>query len=453
MLKEKVTAESQREEDAELKMDSDDNAVQIVTIHKSKGLEYNIVYTPFLMFSKPDNTSKKKRISKFHRDGKYLLDTENNEESAERAELEEKAEDIRIAYVALTRAKYACFTAWGKGTGSDKSAMSYLINSAYEGYSPDQLMKFAQDTRITTEELPKTDIQTYTPSLLKPARPNRTFKGDIPAGWQINSFSRLIHSSGSNIKDMDQFTGFGKQQETGTFDIFSFPKGAKAGTCLHECMEEILFEDYSKFSVLAAVQEKLEKYSFDTAYAPAVADNIINIIEKDIDGINLSKLKKGEYIPEMEFQMKTDHFTSEKVSDIFSENGENDFAKACSTLSFESMQGYMNGFADLIFRQNGRYYVLDWKSNHLGHNISDYNFTKMHAEMLSSHYYMQMYVYTLALHMHLKKHITDYSFEEHMGGGVYIFMRGANLKGNEGFYIHRPNAKTVEELEKLVRKQ
>ncbi|PLX67686.1 MAG: exodeoxyribonuclease V subunit beta [Denitrovibrio sp.] len=450
-MKEKMTQENGREEEAELKMDSDENAVTIITIFKSKGLEYNIVYTPFLMFPSGSNP-RVKNYPKYHKDEKYYLDITDSQQSKDYANDEKMAEDLRIAYVALTRANSVCFTAWGEAKESYKTSIAKLINGEYEKYDPTVLKSFASETGIRVCSLPENVVQTYTNSKEKPKTAGRTFSSVIPYGWQINSFSRLIHSSSAGVKDTDQFTAQEKQEETSRFDIFSFPKGAKAGTFLHECMENIYFENYSKFSVLDTVHEKLEKYSFDQSYAPAVADNLISIIEKDVAGINLSKLKKGQYIPEMEFHISTGKFSSADISDIFEKSGEDDFAKAASTLSFSTMQGFMNGFADLIFQQNGKYWVLDWKSNHLGSDIHSYSFEKMHAEMLGSHYYMQMHIYILALHMHLKKLIPHYSFDTHIGGGLYLFMRGVNSLGTEGFYLHSPKGSTIEELEKLVKR-
>jgi len=449
---EKVSEDGVREDEAELKMDSDDNAVTIITIFKSKGLEYNIVYSPFLMFP-PGSKPNRKEYPRYHKDDSFYLDITDSQEAKELASEEKKAEDLRIAYVALTRAKSVCFTAWGDGFKSANTSIARLIKGDYGKYEPSDVAVFAQKTGIHTEKLPDTAVQTYIGSTEQPENENITFTAKIPEGWRINSFSRLIHSSSAGVRDTDQFTSKVKEDPNEKIlDIFSFPKGAKAGTCLHEIMESVHFDSYSKFSVLDSVQEKLTKYSFDTDFAPAVADNIISIIEKDMDGVKLCELERGKYIHEMEFQLSTSRFTSEKVAEIFADNGEADYAKAASILSFEAMQGFMNGFADLIFEHDGKYYILDLKSNHLCSETGAYSFENMHTEMLGSHYYMQMYIYTLALHMHLQRMVPDYRYDTHMGGGIYVFMRGVNGQGEEGLYIHRPKAKTIQQLEKLVRR-
>lgn len=446
-LKEKNTEEEKRNDEAELKMDSDENAVTIITIHKSKGLEYNIVYTPFLMIDSKNTIIK--TYPKYHTDEGFILDSADTQDSRIRSQEEEMAEDLRIAYVALTRAKYACFTAWGPGYRNASTAIGYLINGEHSGYDSSKMADFFRGTKVRISPMPEPIIQVYRAETSPPSAANRKFAGAIPAQWQINSFSGLVHSA-SAAKDTDQFVRTEKDEHTG-IDIFSFPKGAKAGTCLHDCMENTDFENCTHITLMPVVTEKLEKYSIDPVFAPSVADNIMTTVEKDMNGVSLARLKKGEYIHEMEFQMSSSVFTGQNIADIFRKYGEADFAGAAETLKFETAQGYLNGFADLIFIQNGRYYVLDWKSNHLGNSTESYSHDRMHAEMLGSHYYLQMYIYILALHRHLRRNLTGYSYETHMGGGIYIFMRGINRNSGEGIYQHLPRPGVINDLEELMK--
>jgi exodeoxyribonuclease V beta subunit len=445
-LKEKIANPKERDDEAELKMDSDENAVTIITIHKSKGLEYNIVYTPFLMYT----SGGKDIIPKYHDGDRFIMDLTRSDTSKELHKKEEQAERLRIAYVALTRAKCACFTAWGGVTGHDNSPLAYLINGSYSKFDHSAMHAYFTEQSVDIKALPLPDVQTYTASDSKPEGTNRTFTGEIPQIWQLNSFSRLIHSS-STAKDTDQFTKPATEDISDEMNIFSFPKGAKAGTCLHDCMEAVHFESFTKESVTETVMERLSAYSFDTDYTPAVAGNIYTILNKDMHGTKLSSLKKGEYVAEMEFQMSAKPFTAEALAEIFARHGEEDYAKAASTLSFETVNGFINGFADLIFSQNGRYYVLDWKSNHLGNGTSAYSNERMHAEMLGSHYYLQMYIYTLALDRHLSRYMQGYSYQKHIGGGIYVFMRGVHAEGDEGLYFHRPNEKVIRDMQELTK--
>lgn len=434
-----------KSENYQLKMDSDENAVTITTIHKSKGLEYNIVFAPFLKFGHGGG----KDFPEYHDDDEDLvIDLKKDEESVKRASHEELAEDLRITYVALTRAKALCYTSWGSARHSGTTALNYLINRGEEKPNPDNFKSFFSGcSLISTESLPVREPIRYTPPSSGITRKNRDFGGHIPSPWRINSFSALIHST-SSARDTEQFVPQTDEKSDG-YDIFSFPKGAKAGSCLHECMENIPLESVSEEHIKNTVMEKLDKYSFDRQFSGAVAENLKIILTRELtDGICLNGIT--EYVHEMEFHIRSSVFASKKLSEIIALGGANDFASACSVLDFTSQSGFLTGFADLIFCHNGKYYILDWKSNHLGNTPGHYSAERMHEEMMKSHYYLQLYFYTLALHMHLRNTLPGYSYGTHMGGGIYVFMRGVENSGENGIYTHRPPESVITEMERAV---
>ncbi|MGE4318714.1 MAG: exodeoxyribonuclease V subunit beta [Deferribacterales bacterium] len=435
-----------KSENYQLKMDSDENAVTITTIHKSKGLEYNIVFAPFLKFGHGGGGDD---FPEYHDDDEELvIDLKKDETSAGKAAHEELAEDLRITYVALTRAKALCYTSWGSAKSGKSTALNYLINKGEEKPNPDNFKSFFSGcTLINTESQPVLEPIRYTPPSSGITRENRDFGGQIPSPWRINSFSALIHST-SSARDTEQFVPQ-TDEKTAGYDIFSFPKGAKAGSCLHECMENIPLESVSEELIKNVVTEKLEKYSFDQRFVPAVTQTLKNILTAELtDGICLNGI--SDYVHEMEFHIRSDVFRSDSLSRIIGEGGMEDFASACSVLDFTSGNGFLTGFADLIFCLNGKYYILDWKSNHLGGSADLYSTERMHDEMMKSHYYLQLYFYTLALHMHLKNTLPGYSYEQHMGGGIYVFMRGVESGGKNGVYAHRPPERIITEMEKAV---
>jgi exodeoxyribonuclease V beta subunit len=436
-------------EEDELKMESDENAVTITTIHKSKGLEYNIVFTPFIMYGKADVRGE----TKFHKDGKYFLDINRDEDSKGIAKDENMAEQLRLIYVALTRAKSVCFTAWNppekKSKDGLRSALDYLIFGFNEPEDALFTSNF-QNQNINIVTLPDKGSSTYAPTEKDPELNVRTFDKKVSSPWMINSFSRLIHSS-HTPKDTDQFNSVPvKEKEPAYKTIFNFPKGAKAGSCLHDCLENINMTTPKDEHIKDIVAENLQKYSFDKEFIPPVVKNIKTILNKELtDGVVLAGMNAEQYVPEMEFHMCTKNFRSRELADIFSSNGEREFAEYCGRLDFSAIQGFVNGFADLIFEQNGRYYILDWKSNHLGDSIEAYSDERMTESMLESHYYLQLYIYTTALHIHLENRMAGYDYDKHMGGGIYVFMRGVNSKGMEGIYFHRPKAETIRKMKEL----
>jgi len=437
---------SRASEEEELKMESDENAITIMTIHKSKGLEYNIVFAPYLTSS-----SKDKGYSKYHKDNKYIIDISDDTESKELQKEEEFSENIRLIYVALTRAKYVCYTAFKE---PEKSKSKPIEKMVFGDEKPNSsLLTSKLDTSlIDIREIEERTGASYNPETPAPSSDNRTFEADIKKVWQINSFSRLVHSAPS-AKDTDQFVRNEEKIFTNEKNIFTFPKGAKAGSCLHDCLEHIDFKSSTRDEIEQIVSENLIKYMFDEEFLSPVVENILTIINSELTkGVRLSELDRERYVPEMEFHISSKNFTSENLSKIFEKYREHDFSKYCKSTDFNSKTGFINGFADLIFEKDGKYFILDWKSNHLGEKTSDYSEEAMNSAMLESHYYLQLYIYTLALHIHLKNCMDDYDYERHMGGGLYIFMRGVNETSNEGVYFHKPKAEIISEMEELIKR-
>ena len=125
-------------------------------------------------------------------------------------------------------------------------------------------------------------------------------------------------------------------------------------------------------------------------------------------------------------------------------------------LGFATLQGYLKGFVDLVFEQGGRYYVLDWKSNHLGDTPADYAAEPLAAAMAEHGYHLQYLLYALALDRYLKRRLPDYRHDSHFGGILYLFVRGVrptwlNADGTPaGVYFHRPAAATIARLDRLL---
>jgi exodeoxyribonuclease V beta subunit len=106
----------------------------------------------------------------------------------------------------------------------------------------------------------------------------------------------------------------------------------------------------------------------------------------------------------------------------------------------------LKGYIDLVFCFQDRYYVLDYKSNHLGENVAAYAQTNMEKAMLEHRYDLQYVLYTLALHRLLKARLPGYDYQRHVGGAVYLFLRGVNDKG-QGIYLDKPPQSLIEDLD------
>jgi exodeoxyribonuclease V beta subunit len=128
-----------------------------------------------------------------------------------------------------------------------------------------------------------------------------------------------------------------------------------------------------------------------------------------------------------------------------------DYYEVLNRLSFRQSRGMLQGFIDLVFTYNGRFYILDWKSNHLGMKTSDYSQHAMHESMCRSAYILQYHLYTLALDRLLKVRLPGYSYEKHFGGALYLYLRGIS-SGSVigGIYLGRPLPEFIQRAGELI---
>ncbi|MCG7585130.1 PD-(D/E)XK nuclease family protein, partial [Photobacterium sp. OFAV2-7] len=119
-------------------------------------------------------------------------------------------------------------------------------------------------------------------------------------------------------------------------------------------------------------------------------------------------------------------------------------------LGFSTVSGMLKGFIDLVFEHQGRYYVLDWKSNHLGDDPEVYRGDNLKQAMADHRYDLQYQLYALALHRFLKSRKADYDYEQHFGGVYYLFLRGVRSESNSGIFNARPSLELLTELETLI---
>lgn len=133
-------------------------------------------------------------------------------------------------------------------------------------------------------------------------------------------------------------------------------------------------------------------------------------------------------------------------------------SRQAKPLDFASVQGMLKGFIDLVYQHDGRYYVLDYKSNYLGAEVSEYQQQAMMDAMVEHRYDFQYQLYSLALHRWLGQRIPDYDYEQHFGGVYYLFLRGmagdmasqtAQNEQRNGVYFSRPDPQFIEYLDQL----
>ncbi|ALC16835.1 DNA helicase/exodeoxyribonuclease V, beta subunit [Desulfuromonas soudanensis] len=459
---------SEREE-YQIRLETDALAVKLVTIHKSKGLEYPIVFCPYSW----RGTRSKGGSAVFHdpsqADALTLdLGSEDLESNCILEEKEILAENLRLLYVALTRARHRCYLVWGSFRDGETSALGYLLHPGADEDAPQgwtarlkgldeqaRRRELAALVESSGGTLALCDLPAPSPAPLgrlenAGAQPAcRTFAGTISSDWRMTSFSALVSgtSHGGESPVWDETGPPSPQAPTGPaggLSIFDFPRGARPGSCLHEIFEELDFKNSDPAGRRRVIEEKLADYGFDLKWGEGVLEMVDKVLCAplgDDPTLALQNLGTGEQVAEMEFTLPLEPITSGGLAAIFSRFGADGVPPSLpgqmERLGFVPVRGMLRGFIDLVFMHQGRYYLLDWKSNHLGDRIEDYHQGALEQAMLREHYHLQYHLYTVALHRYLSGRIPGYDYETHFGGVFYLFLRGIDGGRGPDFGIFR----------------
>jgi len=162
---------------------------------------------------------------------------------------------------------------------------------------------------------------------------------------------------------------------------------------------------------------------------------------RDKNDFQLSRIRNQDRINELEFYFPLKSISPKRLRRIFEKHKGPGLASGFSgdmeRLDFSPVRGFMKGFMDLVFHWNGRYYLVDWKSNHLGNRIEDYGLPALTDAMKHHFYVLQYHLYCLALNQYLKLRLPGYRYEKHFGGVLYIFLRGVDPEIGPDFGIYR----------------
>lgn len=473
-LAKQIQEEREFDEERQLRMESERKLVSIVTIHSSKGLEYDLVFIPSACFvSKIDA----KELPLYHREDKQKfitcvdLDSSSNSQTRALAQTEKLNEDMRLLYVALTRAKAKCFLGVAyfeyRGVNMRDSAFAKVINMDLSVNSSDKLGEYLEQQY----ESPLFDVQRLE------QEPGTTrvnwnvintdlqapFPKSIPdKSWKIYSYTYLSHAlSTDNHEHLDDYgepavslAGYQDDEQGPTeflekdssrFDRYTFPRGARVGVMLHDILEHL--EQCRDESKLVALCEKsLNHFGLeDPRWLDVLTNWVSDIMNTPL--IGNSKLSLSEitsFVPEMEFHFPVPDKL--RLSLLTQQLHRFQYLKDKS-FNLENISGAMTGLIDLVFESQGQYFLLDYKSNHLGDEQSSYQ-TKSLINAIEEHDYdLQYLIYALALHRYLRQQIRDYDYKEHFGGVIYLFLRGMNGIDQSGVYFDKPDQELVEALD------
>ena len=443
-------------EEHELRLESDEDAVRIVTIHKSKGLEYGVTFCPFV---RKEPWSGAKEFLKFHEVDKLVLDLEESAEHKKVRNREELAESVRQLYVGLTRAKHRSYLIWQESSRKSKSALAWLFSKetsadafleekGESNTSTSVRTAFAESAAI--EDLPEGQGKIFAPSTAaRTPRAARVFDKEIDRSWRISSFSSLISGRAEEpeVPDYDRMESgveITEEPVLPTQGIHAFPGGMRAGTCLHLILEKLDFADFSQ----PLVTRKLSDFRFET-FAEVVCDTLEKTLRVPLgeDGFTLSQIPRASRLSELEFTFPITALTTSRLRKVFQVD---ELPLAIDRLQFAPTNGFMKGFIDLVFERKGRFYLVDWKSNWLGTDSASYVPENIATEMARNFYNLQLSIYAVAVHRYLQRRLPDYEYEKNFGGAFYIFLRGIDPgKPDNGIFSSRPPRKFIEQLDKI----
>lgn len=464
---------SKGDNETKLRLESDAQLIRIVTIHKSKGLEYPFVFIPFLFSCRGAMEA-----WFYNEHGKLSIDLTGAEDSLISAEKERLAEDIRLLYVALTRAKYQCYVGTAayqsnraESLGMRQSALAYLL---FQGQVPSKIeddslknqlerfqsafpdlihLEFISDASVENLEMDfsandeacieQATLSNIPGTTLHSNQLNRSIYDD----WRVQSFTGLMNESHrlaraesrtNRVANLQSVNKVNPVQNSNEISIFNFPKGSQAGTFLHTLFEHLNFETGELESRLVSQYPNLTSFIHSKlALTRLVDDNqleawseylctwVRSVLQTPLMAdIHLSRLSETAYFSEMQFYFSVKQFQSVRFNYLLSE-----YVGSQADIDFSSFEGHLKGAIDLVFEVENRFYILDYKSNYLGDKASDYLQESLSMAMEEHRYDVQYVIYTLALHRFLKQRKKEsYDYQRDVGGVIYLYLRGLDFQ-------------------------
>ncbi|KPF43565.1 exodeoxyribonuclease V subunit beta [beta proteobacterium AAP51] len=477
---------AQAGEDQVLRLESDADLVKVVTIHKSKGLEYPLVFLPYATHCRvvdgrrgeavwlPDEAAQ----------GQRRLCLAPDAAQVEAADAERLREDLRLLYVALTRARHQLWVgvaALQRGHSPaciwHRSAWGSLV-SGPEPRPPEALaadmQKLASEVsglalqvlplELTPAEVPCSPLQRRETAL--PLRPAPAYTASFDRRWTVSSYSALVRDSTASAPGQDQQPADvplrllrddePAEVATEAADVTNpatppralaaqpwhqFPRGAYAGNFLHDQLEWLAAEGFA-LQATPALQQALQRRCVRQGWGHR-SEEVLAWLQRACGtvlpplGVALDGLDRA--LPEMEFWLPSDGLDTRAIDQLCHQHllpG-----RPRPALAERHLRGLLMGFADLVYAHGGRYGVLDYKSNALGPRDADYTAAAMEAAMLQHRYDVQAALYLLALHRLLRSRLgAAYRPAQQLHGALYFFLRGVATPLAGAYHLPAPLA-------------
>jgi len=424
-------------------IESDEDAAKIMTIHKSKGLEFDIVLVPYLNLDNREKVKGNRIFSSYRLKGRYFVSLKGLSYDAKIAhEQQNQDENERILYVALTRAKYNAFLF----SKSNAFLLEPYLNNLYGRHNEN--IAFANQDEVDSWDA----FDVHLPSEIDSTKIERNLP-DL--NFEDKFFKKLSYSflAGSHQSHEKSNVQSYVENSYEHFVFKSLPKGMHIGNLLHNIFEFIDFTDSKTWveqierSVRQFTPGKIDDFYFKSQLFQLLENTVNANIELNEKTFQLNKISRKKRVNELEFNFPVNDFIDfSALYHYFDQDLERTLRVAGS-----QVKGMMTGFIDLLFEHNGKYYILDWKSNFLGDQIQDYDQNAVKNAMNENNYHLQYLIYALAVEKFLRsKSLEPFNFDDVFGGVVYLFLRGTRSNENSGVFVQGVTAEEVGRLGEVL---
>lgn len=484
------------DDEALLRLETDNAAVQLSTIHRSKGLEYSIVYCPALWSVRKLNNDKPVVMSRTGADGEMLpvpqidVGSELLPVRQGHDQKESEAEERRLLYVALTRAKHQCHVYWIAAKNSGNSALGQILLGELSEKSSDteldrRLREWVNSFGIeravvrSGSELsrPRANLRYEKQQHSEQKLTSRQVRREKILAVSQTSFTALASSTHGrvvdDVVDRDSLvvrshidTESPTVASASEVPLATMPGGRLVGDVVHAVLEHALkfgkvrgaLREEIFQQVADLLEPEMERIQLEARWLEPLATTLTTCLAETMtlgdDQCCLSKIEARSLATEVPFLLRlggSAQFSTQKIAAAFESSTDSllhDYAKRVRVMSVAGLQGFLAGFVDLVFEANGKWFVADYKTNFLGPSVSDYSTERLSAAMFEHDYLLQAGLYSVAVGRLLEQRLPSFNLQSDFGGVVYLFLRGFPADGppETGVWHYRPEASFVKAL-------
>ncbi len=469
-----------------LRLESDADLVKVVTVHKSKGLEYPLVFLPFACAFRPARGTDLPLV--WHdAQGRRQVALAGDAEVVASVDRERLGEDLRKLYVALTRARFATWLGAAPIKSLERSALGYLLAGG-EPVPPAALAPALHALRgeceaIRVQPAPPAEAVRFVPRSEPVAAGVELALPERREAWWVASYSalRTVNEEGRGHRGTPNSAAENIYAETADESapphaategsdaadaapaavpapgLHGFARGAGPGSFLHGLLEwagrqgfAAVSADPHELADLIARRCNLRGWSGwiaplrDWLGAWLATPLDLRALSPASTPVRPTELRSLQV--EMEFWFPASRVDTRALDDLVCRHTLGAAPRA--PLQAARLNGMLKGFIDLVFEHEGRYYVADYKSNWLGPRDAHYTPQALREAVLQHRYELQYVLYLFALHRLLRVRLPDYDYDRHVGGAVYLFLRG-HAAGGQGLHMERPPKVLMEALDGL----